>query len=69
MRFSIYGRREIDILREGGQWIPYRQDGGKRQRLNQLVIPAELDEDELAAYLDDIYHEEAGPGDTVVRQA
>mgnify|MGYP000436987460 CR=1 FL=1 len=64
MRFSIYNRFELEIVREGTAWACYQSGAGKRVRAG-LVIPAELTAGELAEYLDDIYHELARPGDTV----
>ncbi|CAB3880581.1 hypothetical protein LMG26858_03206 [Achromobacter anxifer] len=67
MRFDIYGRFQLDIQREGAAWAVYRSEGGKRVRVSDLAIPADVSGDELAEYLDDIYHEASGPGDRVAR--
>lgn len=67
MKFNIYGRFQIDILREDGAWVAYRIDGGKRARLEEVVVPPELQADELAVYLDDLFHELAGFGQEVER--
>lgn len=64
MKFDIYRRFQLVILREDDQWVVYDAQPGKRVR-NNLVIPADVAADELPAYLDDIYHELARPGDTV----
>ena len=64
MKFDIYRRFQLVILREDDQWVVYDAQPGKRVR-NNLVISAEVAADELPAYLDDIYHELARPGDTV----
>ena len=42
------------------QWLLFREsDTGIRARVYDVVIPAELKEEELLTYLDDIYHEYA----------
>jgi len=64
VKFDIYRRFQLVILREDDQWVVYDAQPGKRVR-NNLVIPADVAADELPAYLDDIYHELARPGDTV----
>ncbi len=62
MRFNIYGRFHLEVRREQGRWMAYRLTSGTRVPEEELVIPAELGEHELAVYLDDIFHELAGPG-------
>lgn len=65
MKFSIYGRFQLDIRRENDAWAVYRVDPGKRVRADEIVVPPDVAEEELAVYLDDIYHEYAGPDDSV----
>lgn len=65
MRFDIYGRFQLEVRREHDAWQAYRLAGGKRVPEEGLVIPADVGVHELAVYLDDIYHEYAGPGETV----
>ena len=67
MRFDIFGRYEIDILRDGAAWKAFRIGEGKRVPLNSVVIPAEAKEEELQLYLDDLFHELATPGRTIRR--
>ena len=69
MRFDIYRRLQLDIVREAGQWAVYQSVAGKRVRADEIVIPADVTEEELAAYLDDLYHEMWRPGDIVARVA
>lgn len=65
MKFDIYGRFRIEVLREADQWAAYRMAFGKRIRIN-LAIPQEiLTPAEMARYLDDLYHEVARPGQSV----
>ena len=65
MRFDIYGRFQLEVRRENDAWQAYRLEGGKRVPEGELVIPPDIGTEELAIYLDDIYHEYAGPGDAV----
>jgi hypothetical protein len=65
MKFNIYGRFHITVLREKGAWAVYQSEMGKRTRLPDVVVPPDLAADELAVYLDDIFHEFAGIGQRV----
>jgi len=65
MKFNIYGRFQVDVRREGDAWIVYRSELGKRTRLNDVVIPPSLVVQDLATYLDDIFHEFAKLGENV----
>jgi hypothetical protein len=65
MKFNIYGRFQVDVRRENESWAVYRAELGKRMRLHDVVIPPNLAAQELAAYLDDIFHEFAKLGENV----
>ena len=65
MRFNIYGRFQIEVRREHESWVAYRLTPGKRVLEDELVIPGDVDASELAIYLDDIFHELAGPGQEI----
>jgi hypothetical protein len=66
MRFDVYGRFQIEVRKEAGQWVCYRIALGKRRRIHELAIPGEIQTpQEIARYLDDMYHEAARPGQTV----
>ena len=66
MKFDVYGRFQVEVRREADQWIAYRIALGKRTRINNLAIPGEIQTcEEIARYLDDMYHEAARPGDSV----
>ncbi len=67
MKFSIYGRFDIEVCREQGQWRAYRCGQGLRRLEPSLYIPAELNESEIIVYLDDVFHEYATP-DAAIRQ-
>ena len=65
MRFNVYGRFKVDVVREGNQWAVYRLELGKRIKVTEFAIPSSLSDAELGTFLDDIYHELATPGQTV----
>jgi hypothetical protein len=65
MKFNIYGRFQVDVQRENNAWAVYRSELGKRTRLNDAVIPADLATQDLAICLDDIFHEFAKLGQNV----
>lgn len=69
MKFNVYGRFLLEVQRENHTWAAYRIDSGRRARLDDVVLPAELGEAELARFLDDLSHELARPGDSVERVA
>ena len=57
MKFDIYGRFQLEVLRENNAWVVYRLGFGTRSRTNDVVLPAELEPGELATFLDDLFHE------------
>jgi hypothetical protein len=65
MKFNIYGRFQVDVRRENDTWVVYRSELGKRTVLNDVVIPQDLAADDLATYLDDVFHEFARLGEQV----
>lgn len=66
MKFDIYGRFRVDVQRKDGAWLVYRSDQGKRRVMDDVVVPSDLTVDELATYLDDIFHEYGSIGQHVV---
>jgi hypothetical protein len=63
--FDVYGRFQIDVQRQEDAWVAYRVEPGKRTKIDDLIIPPSLEADEIATYLDDVFHELARPGDSV----
>ena len=65
MKFDVYGRFQIEVHREANEWAAYRIALGKRTKIN-LPIPEDIKTaQEIARYLDDLYHEAARPGESV----
>jgi hypothetical protein len=69
MKFNIYGRFQVEVRREHDEWVVYRAEPGKRSRLNDVIVPSQLDAEDIATYLDDVFHEYAGIGQTVEKLA
>lgn len=65
MKFNIYGRFQLEVRRENDAWHVYRLEDGKRASIHDVVIPPTFAAEEIATYLDDIYHELSGPGQRV----
>lgn len=57
IKFNVFGRT-MSVLKINNEWQLFNEpDIGIRSRVYDVVIPAELSEEELLIYLDDIYHE------------
>jgi hypothetical protein len=67
MRFDIYGRFQLDVRREADCWQVYRHELGKRAKVVDVVVPSDLAAEEIATWLDDVFHEFAGIGQRVER--
>jgi hypothetical protein len=67
MRFSIYGRYDLDVERRNGRWLVYRRGLGTRREDPTVFLPADVDKNDIAAYLEDLLHEEGGPGRVIRR--
>jgi hypothetical protein len=65
MKFDVYGRFRLEVQRENDSWIVYRVDLGKRAKASDVIIPNTLEPEEIATFLDDIFHELSGPGQSV----
>ncbi|MGI9508529.1 MAG: DUF7661 family protein [Geminicoccaceae bacterium] len=67
MRFDIYGRFQLEVVRDGDRWSAYRLDNGKRRSMPDLIVPSGLHADDVGTYLDDMLHEWAKPGKAIRR--
>ena len=57
---DVFGKRMV-VERAEGRWQTYLLGvDGKRSPVN-IAIPDSIDEDEMAQYFDDIFHEAATP--------
>ena len=64
MKFDVYGRFRLEVMRENNEWVVYRLGAGTRAK-SELVIPSWVTAAGVAAYLDDLFHELSGPNDLV----
>lgn len=59
IKFKVFGKR-MSVQRKDGEWLLFRESNtGVRARIYEVVIPPDLEENELATYLADIFHESA----------
>jgi hypothetical protein len=61
MKFDVYGRFFVEVIRDSGRWIVYRIDRGRRLREDDLVIPGDTRADDIPSALEDLLHENAAP--------
>lgn len=59
--YDVFGVTMRVEHRESGWQLFHVSDEGKSSRVTDIVIPNELKEQELAVFLDDLYHEMATP--------
>jgi hypothetical protein len=64
LKFDVYGRFQLEVVRDGEEWVAYELGLGKRIR-SSLVIPSTIAPDEIAIFLDDLLHELSGVEQTV----
>ena len=67
MRFDIYGRFQLEVVRNGDTWVAYRLDNGKRRRISDFIVPSGLPPEDVETYLDDMLHEWSKPGTAIRR--
>lgn len=59
LKYNVFGKK-MSVIRKDEQWMLYRDsDTSMRQRVYDIVIPAEMPPSEIKTYLDDMYHEYA----------
>lgn len=58
MKFDIFGRKVLEVVRSDNQWLTfYCGNGGVKRKANDIRIPASLSEAELDEYIADVFHE------------
>ena len=67
LRFSVFGRIVV-VQREAGLWQAYAVGADGKRSPAGFVIPDFIDEEEMAQYLFDLFHESATPGNGDVRR-
>lgn len=68
LEFDVFGHR-IVVERRAGRWVAlHPASDGKRRPIPDLVIPPDLEEEELGEYLADVRHEWATPESPEVKR-
>jgi len=65
MKFSIYDRFVVEIIRRQKRWIAFRLGEGVKVPEGNLVVPQDLEESELITFVEDMFHEFAQPGKSI----
>ncbi len=65
LTFDVYGQFLVHVERAGDRWRVLRVAADGKRGLLGIEVPPGLPVSELAGYLDDVLHEQAGPGDSV----
>lgn len=65
MKFNIYDRFVIEIIRKEKRWVAFRIGDGYKVPEANLILPHDLDEEELITFIEDIFHEFARPGKSI----
>lgn len=68
MKFNVHGRFQIEVIQNDG-WGVYRVGNGMRIPDRDIVIPSGTEPSEIHVFLDDIFHELAGPNTAIVLMA
>ena len=66
-RFNVYGH-VVAVERVGGSWRAYAAGADGTRSAADIVIPDFIAADELAQYLDDLFHESATPRKSEVKR-
>jgi hypothetical protein len=58
MKFDIFGKKVLEVVRSDNQWLAfYCGNGGVKRKANDIRIPPSLGESELDGYIADVFHE------------
>ena len=57
LKFDVFGRAVLIVETEGGWEAHYLGNEGKRRPARDIIVPSNIDESEIAQYLDDLCHE------------
>ena len=61
----VYGRFQLEVLRDEDHWSVYRLESGTRMSVHDFIIPPEGEPNDIARYPDDVFHEAAAPRKSV----
>ncbi len=57
LKFDVFGRDVVIVKTESGWQAFYLGNEGKRRPANDIIVPSDITEVEIARYLDDLCHE------------
>ena len=57
LKFDLFGREVLITRDEDGWQAFYLGNEGKRRPARDIIIPRNIEEANMAQYLDDLYHE------------
>jgi len=63
--YDIYGRMQMEVICCDQSRIAYRVVSGRRQLETDFVIPDGYTAEQICIYLDDMFHEQAKPGQEI----
>jgi hypothetical protein len=66
-RFKVF-RRLVAVTGHPGAWRVFYLGGDGKRRPADFVVPDDVAADDLAAYLADLFHEDATPGHDSVQR-
>ncbi len=67
MKFDVYGRFIVEVIRRGEDWEVFLVEQGRRLRMNEVAIPSETLMEGIPNYLEDLWHESASPEKSIRR--
>jgi len=58
MKFDIFGKRVLEVIRSNDQWMTfYCGNNGVKRKADDIHIPPSLEESEINEYIADVFHE------------
>jgi len=58
MKYDVFGKKIIDVIRENNQWVAYYVgSNGLKRKAGDVQIPADMMQSDLQEYLADLFHE------------
>ena len=65
MKYSVYGRFKVEVVRQDDGWRVYRIGQGIKRPDPNVQIPPDASKPEILMALDDTFHELAVPGASI----
>jgi len=58
MKFDVFGRKIIEVIRENNEWVAYYVgSNGLKRKAVEIQIPVDMKQLDLQEYLADLFHE------------